>query len=172
MSKFASLDEAFGDARPKTHIVYENAGLQAERDFITTEVVYNRNYSNYLVKNYRQVNTTKNPDYRFRKDTVYELQGIEDGKGPGMNINIDDKLTRRNLTSKPIDRLAEATNTFYRTRDFFPKDYDIYHNQFLVSTTLAKKPQTMNDPVFERYGKSTRHWNRKPEDFFKKYSRF
>lgn len=172
MSTFASLDEAFGDKRPMTHIVYENAGLQAERDFITTEVVYNRNHSNYNVKNYRQVNTTKNPDYKFQKDSVYELQGVEDGKGPGMNITVDDRLTRGNMVNKPSDRLVEKTNTFHRTRDFYPKDYDIFHNKFLVSTTLARKPQTMNEPIFERYGKSTRHWNRKSEDFFKKYSRF
>ena len=53
------------------------------------------------------INTILRFLHSFVNLPIYDYQGISDGKGPGRNVQADDKLTRGNMVSKPDDRLAE-----------------------------------------------------------------
>jgi len=123
-------------------------------------------------KNYRTTQYTKNPDYLFKRDQVYDLQGIHDGKGAGRNVMVDDQLTRGNTEPRPNDKLAEKVG-FIRRVDFLPsKHKQITHNKFFVSTTLSSRPQTSFCPQMDLKGVNCRHYNRKTDKYFKnKYQR-
>ena len=169
----ANLDEAFGPFyQAKSDQLLQNSGLQAEKEYIKVDTQDNKNINYLQTSNYRTIKYTNNPDYLFKKDQVYDLQGIHDGKGAGRNVNIDDKLTRGNLNPKPNDRLSEKV-TFIRRIDFLPsKHKKITHNKFLVSTTLKSKPQSSFNPSYDIYGVNCRHYKRKNEYFYKnKYQR-
>lgn len=169
----ASLDEAFGKKyQAKTDQVYENVGLQAEEKYIKVDTQDNKNINYLQTKNYRTTQYTQNSKYLFKRDQVYDLQGIHDGKGAGRNVMVDDQLTRGNMEPKPNDRLAESV-TFIRRVDFLPtKQKKINHNKFLVSTTLSSKPQTSFCPQFDIYGINCRHYGRKTDKYFRnKYQR-
>ena len=169
----SNLDEAFGKRyQAKSDQVYQNSGLQAEKAYIRTDTKDNQNQNYLQTKNYRTTQYTQNPKYLFKRDQVYDLQGINDGKGPAMNIMVDDQLTRGNLSAKPNDRLAEQV-TFIRHVNFLPrKTKTIQHDKFLVSTTLSSKPQTSFMPQFDTCGINCRHYNRKVDKYWRnKYQR-
>lgn len=169
----AKLDEAFGKKyQAKTDQIYENVGLQAEKNYINVDTQDNKNINYWQTKNYRTTEYTNNPNYLFSKDQIYDLQGINDGKGPGRNIMVDDKLTRGNTEPRPNDRLAEKVS-FIRRIDFLPaKHKKITHNKFLVSTTLSSRPQTSFNPGYDIYGVNCRHFQRKNDLYYKnKYQR-
>lgn len=166
--QYKNVDEVFNANRAFTDQTYQNTGLQAEKNYIKRDTLDNKKSSHLQTKNYRTTQYTQNPDYLFKKDNYYDLQGIHDGKGPGRNVAADDKLTRGNMVPKPNDRLAEHV-TFIRRIDWLPpKDKKISHNKFLVSTTLKSKPQTSFCPQWNTYGINTRHYNRKPDSYFRK----
>ena len=111
----ASLDEAFGKQyQAKTDQVYENVGLQAEDKYIKVDTQDNKNINFLQTKNYRTTQYTKNTNYHFKKDQVYDLQGISNGVGPGKNAKIDDILTRGNIDPKPGDKLSESVTFWVR----------------------------------------------------------
>jgi len=169
----ASLDEAFGKKyQAKTDQIYENVGLQAEDKYIKVDTQDNQNINYLQTKNYRTTQYTKNTNYHFKKDQVYDLQGIHDGKGPGRNIEVDDKLTRGNTEPRPNDKLSESV-TFIRRVDFLPvKQSKINHNKFLQSTTLSSRPQTSFCPQWDIYGVNCRHNGRQTDKYFRnKYQR-
>ena len=169
----SSLDEAFGKRyQAKTDEINQNTGLQAERAYIKTDTQDNKNQNYLQTKNYRTTQYTQNPRYLFKRDQVYDLQGIHDGKGAGRNVSVDSRLTRGNMEPKPNDRLAEQV-TFTRHINFLPRNHKkINHNKFLVSTTLSSKPQTSFMPQFDTMGINCRHYNRKTDQYFKnKYQR-
>lgn len=164
----ASLDEAFGKQyQSSSDEIYKNVGLQAEADYIKVDTEDNKIINYLQTKNYRTTNYTQNPDYLFKKDAIYDLQGIHDGKGPGRNVSLDDKMTRSNLSAKPQDRLSEAV-TFIRRVDFLPKKTkSINNSKFLVSTSLRSRPQSSFCPQFDTYGVSCRDYGRKTGLYFK-----
>ncbi len=168
----ANLEEAFNDSQAHTDQTYQNTGLQAERGYIRRDTLDNKKGSNLQIKNYRTTKYTKNPKYLFKSDQIYDLEGITNGYGPGKNIMVDDKLTRGNMEPKPNDRLAEKV-TLIRHVDFLPiRHKQIYHDKFLVSTTLSTQPQTSFCPQWDRTGLNCRHYNRKTDNYFKnKYQR-
>jgi len=168
----ASLEEAFNQSQAHTDQTYQNTGLQAERGYIRRDTLDNKKSSGLQTKNYRTTQYTKNPTYRFKQDQVYDLQGIHDGKGPGRNVMIDDKLTRGNMEPRPNDKLQEKVTTI-RYVDFLPVHHKkIHHDRFLVSTTLSTQPQTSFCPQWDRQGINCRHFNRKTDLHFKnKYQR-
>jgi hypothetical protein len=159
----ASINEAY---ELSTQSKYKNK-------YAIEETKQSKLESDYRVTNHRTTEYTKNPNYMFKKDELYDLQGIDDGKGPGKNILVDDKLTRGNWEPRPDDKLNEKV-TFIRYVDFLPeKDKNIDHDQFLVSTSLPKKPQTQFCPQFDKYGINTRNYQRKQDLYFKdKYQRY
>ena len=164
----ANLDEAFSKRyQAKTDQIYANSGLQAEEAYIKVDTQDNKNINFLQTSNYRTVKYTKNPNYHFKRDQVYDLQGIHDGYGAGRNVEVDDKLTRGNLVSKPNDRLAEQIG-FIRRIDFLPARHrKISHNKFLVSTTLKSRPQTSFNPGYDTYGVNCRNYKRKSELYYK-----
>jgi hypothetical protein len=168
----ANIEDAFNDYQAHTDETNINTGLQAEKGYIRTDTQDNKKSSYLQTKNYRTTQYTKNPQYLFKKDQYYDLQGIHDGKGPGRNVIVDDKLTRGNMVPKPNDRLSEHV-TFIRRVDFLPlKDRTMHHDKFLVNTSLSVKPQTKFCPQFDIYGINCRHYNRKVDLYFKnKYQR-
>jgi hypothetical protein len=168
---FAPLDQAF-NMTAKTDRILDNVGLQAEKGYIKVDTQDNKNSSDWRVSNYRTTTYTKNPEYYFKKDQLYDLLGIYDGKGPGRNVMVDDKLTRGQTEPRPNDKLTEQV-TFIRRVDFLPaKHRQITHNKFLVSTTIPSRPQTSFCPQMDLKGINCRHFNRKTDKYYKdKYQR-
>ena len=161
-----SLDEAF-NMRANTDQIHENVGLQAEKAYIKVDTIDNKNINYLQTKNYRTTQYTKNSNYLFKKDQVYDLQGIHDGKGPGRNVMVDDQLTRGNVEPRPNDKLAEKVS-FIRRIDFLPSSHrEVNHNKFLVNTTLSTRPQTSFCPQFDVQGVNCRHYGRKTDKYFK-----
>ena len=140
--------------------------------FAVAETQQSKKVSDYNVTNHRTTEYTNNPNYLFPKDQLYDLQGIDNGKAPGKNIMVEDNLTRGNLEPRPGDKLNEKV-TFIRYVDFLPdKDKNIDHDEFLVSTSLQKKPQKKYCPQFDIYGINTRNYQRQEDLYFKdKYQR-
>jgi hypothetical protein len=168
----SSLKEAF-KMQPKTNIINQDVGLQMEHSYIEQDTLDNINQSFHQMKNYRTPQYTNNNNYHFKKDQLYDLQGIHDGKGAGRNVMVDDKLTRGNLEPRPNDKLNEHVS-FIRYVDFLPnKDININKpKSFLMSTTVSAEPQKRFCPTFDVYGVNTRHYNRRSEKYFKnKYAR-
>ncbi len=156
-----------------------NRGYLSNRIFIDTSTLNDDGYSQLSTKdnqkrsklaldNYRTVEFTKNPKYLFPFDHVfYDLQAIDEGKGPGMNVDLDTKMTRGNFVVKPAEKLQEKVN-FIRYVDFLPpKNIPIDHKKFLVSTSLSIDPQRKFNPVFHRQGIQTNHFNRLTDEFYR-----
>ena len=120
--------------------------------------------------NYRLQKYTRNPNYLFPQyHKLYDIQGIDEGQGPGMNPNLDSALRHSNMVNLPDDRLTEKV-TFVRYVDFLP-DYvlnpEYAHDRFLVSTTIPIDPQRRFNPEFDRYGVNCRHYNRLTDEYFR-----
>lgn len=166
----APYDTAFKNVQFKNDEIYKNTNLPTDPDFIKTDVAENKQYGDYSVKNYRKAQYTKNPNYVSKVNhTFYDRLGIHDGKGAGRNVDADDMLTRGELTNKPADRLQEKVNEI-RYYDYMPVERkNFINNEFLVSTTLSIEPQKGYNPSFEIYGRSTTHFNRKSEQYYKNY---
>ena len=127
--------------------------------------------SDYKVKNYRTTEYTRNPQYHFPiQHTMYDLQNIDEGKGPGMNPNLDSALQRAHFQDKPADRLQEAVS-YIRYIDFLPcETLPIDHNKFLVATSLSTDPQHSFNPEFYRPGVCARNYGRFSDEYFRKYA--
>lgn len=140
--------------------------------YIQLDTQDNQKISNWQIKNYRTVQYTRNPHYLFPEyHTFYDLQGIDEGQGAGMNPNLDSELTRPNWENLPDDRLSEKV-TFIRYIDylppivFVPTEFD--HNRFFVSTSISDDPQRNFEPEFDHYGVCTRHYNRLSDEYWRR----
>lgn len=142
-----------------------------DEKYIRLDTMDNKNISDYQVKNFRTFQYTKNPKYLFPiHHTFYDLQGIDEGQGAGMNPNLDSELTRPNWENLPDDRLSEHV-TFIRYIDYLPpmvfKPTEFDHNRFFVSTSISDNPQRNFEPEFDFYGVCTRHYNRLSDEYFR-----
>jgi len=166
----APYNKAFENIQFTNDEAYKNTNLPTDPDFIKTDVVENNLFADYTVTNYRKTEFTKNPNYVSKVNhPFYDRLGISDGKGPGRNVMLDDKLTRGEYTDKPADKLNEKVNEIRRYQFLPNRNENFADRKFLVTTSLSRDPQKGFDPGFEIYGKSTRHFNRKPEHYYKKY---
>jgi len=161
-----SINEAYSKFR-------NNTNLRGDRTLIQSDVIYNKREQNYVLDGNRYTNSKYPAKYIFAPDQLYDYQGVSHGSGPGKNINVDDHLTRGNLVPRPGDKLAEK-DLFSPYRIMLPTQVQpIHHDKFLVSTSLQTNPQQGYNPIFERQGINTRHYNRKPDSFYKeKYARY
>lgn len=160
----ANFNEAF-KYTVKSQDIYSATDLQNDDDFIQVDKVMSNNFSQYQNTNYRykeQVN------YQSKVDEIYDFQGISDGKGPGRNVKVDDELTRGNFHVKPLDKLAESVKYQRYVYPNLHKCSSINDKSFLISTTQSCEPQPNYRAEFNIYGESDRHFNRKPEKFYKK----
>lgn len=160
----ANFNEAFSYT-VKSKDVYSATDLQSDRDYAQSDKEMSQKFSDYQNKNYRQ---KPNVNYQSKVNEIYDLQGVSDGKGPGKNVNADDKLTRGNFHVKPLDKLAESVKF---ERYVYPSLHNcssIHDKSFLISTSQSCQPQSNFKGGFNIYGVSDRHFQRKPEKFYKK----
>ena len=153
---FANFDDAFKNI--KDNSINQSTDLYSEKCYIDTQKKENENFSKYQNTNYRK---KENNQYNTKINSIYLYQGINDGKGPGQNVNVDDKLTRGNFFAKPVDKLAEQ-KTFEKYVHFkLHSCADNNHQKFLTSTNLSCQPQTNFKGEFNVQGISTSNYGRK-----------
>lgn len=138
-------------------------------NYVILDTLDNKKASNWQTSNYRTLEYTKNPNYRFPQyHKLYDLQNITEGLGPGMNPDLDSDLTHGNIVNLPNDRLSEHI-TFVRYADFLPvcQVPEFNQNAFLVSTSTSVDPQRRFNPEFNRYGVNTRNYNRFSDEHYR-----
>ena len=178
---FANINEAFEiKNNTEQEYIHPNKVIKKEynitkpKKFMYKDTQYNDPQAKWITDNYRTIQFTNNPNYYFKKDQVYDLIGINDGKGPGKNPMNDSDLTRGNYQDKPYGKLADKTSWYDQRREFLDikiTNDEIEHDNFLVSTTISDKPQKNFWPSFETHGINTRHYSRKSELYYKKLSK-
>lgn len=164
---------------PMSHQI--NANTRPINDFKYIQLSGNDNYKiNQLqMANYRLPQYTGNTSYLYRptrnkygkysqEHTLYDLQGIDDGQGAGMNPDLDSELTRGNMVNLPEDRLVEKV-TYSRHVDILPPVLipEFLHHKFLVATTISHNPQDNFEPEFDIYGVCCRHYERPSDEYFR-----
>lgn len=136
--------------------------------YLHTYVSTNKAYSDYKITNYRQHYNNCKKDFNNFNDIYYRI-GISDGYTGACNIDTDSNITRGKFYSMPLEKLNDKI-TSERHMIYLPNNYkDIYHNDFLTSTTHSHNPQELFDPSFNIYGVSTSHYKRKQDSFYKNY---
>ncbi len=148
--------------------IFINTRSINDYDYVGLDTRDNKRISEFETANYRTQEFTRNPNYLFPFDhTFYDLQAIDEGKGPGMNPDLDSRLTRGNVVVRPPDRLAASVN-FIRYVDFLPPiETPIDHNKFFVSTSLSTDPQRKFSPTFFRPGVNSKHFHRMTDEFYR-----
>jgi hypothetical protein len=153
---FANFNEAFKNIKDSS--INQSTDLYSEKCYMNTQKKENENFSKYQNTNYRNKPNNK---YNTKINSIYLYQGINDGKGPGQNVDVDDKLTRGNFHVKPVDKLAEI-KTFENHIHFkLHSCVDNNHKNFLTSTKLSCEPQTNYKGGFDKQGISTSNYGRK-----------
>lgn len=154
-----------------TNKILQNTRSINDPRFLDLDTMDNAKISSLQLANYRTKKYTKNPKYYFPFDhKLYDLQGIEDQKGPGVNPDMDSYLTMGHIVPRPIDRLAEKVK-FYRYVDYLPTSIGFkWYKQpyFLVATDVSVNPQKKFNPEFDIYGVNTRHYNRSSDEYYRK----
>lgn len=152
--------------------IHQNNRSINDPGYINLDTKDNQKINQWQMKNFRTIEYTKNPHYWFPEHhTFYDLQGIDEGQGAGMNPDLDSNLTRGNWVNLPDDRLQEKV-TFIRYIDYYPPmvfhptEFD--NNRFFVSTSISDDPQRNFNPEFDRYGVCTRHFNRFSDEYWRK----
>lgn len=153
---FANFDDAFKNI--KDNSINQSTDLYNEKCYRDTQKKENENFSKYQNTNYRK---KENNQYNTKINSIYHYQGINDGKGPAQNVDVDDKLTRGNFSSKPLDKLAEHANFEKHIHHNLHKCVDNNQNSFLTSTNLSCQPQINYKGEFNRQGISTSNYGRK-----------
>lgn len=152
----ANFDEAF-----KTNVrdlsINQSTDLYSEKCFQKTQSDANNTFSKYQNTNYRNTNNHSNS----KINAIYLYQGINDGKGAGQNVNVDDELTRGNFHTKPLDKLAEHVTYERYVNPNLHKCVDNNHKSFLTSTNLSCNPQQNFKGAFDIQGISTSNYGRK-----------
>ena len=167
---------------PKKMQNFDNKAYTTTRSINDPEYVQlsakdNQQIHNYQVLNYRVPKYTRNPGYRYpntyptthtAERIFYDLEGINDGQGAGMNPDVDSELTRGNWVNLPSDRLTEKVG-FIRHIDILPPVFlpEYAHKNFLVSTTISVNPQENFNPEFYLPGVCTRHYQRPADEYFR-----
>jgi len=164
------IDAMFSQTQVKSLQTDTNTRPIMDERYVKLDTNDNAHSSRLQLENYRQQQYTQNPQYLFKKDQVYDLQGISDGySAPSKRIDIDSELRQSNFAAKPIDKLNTKV-TYIRRAGFLPKnESDIHHNKFLVSTTLSQNPQVYYNPNFEIYGQTARDYGRLPSEFYRQF---
>lgn len=137
-------------------------------EYVGLDTNDNQKISQLQTDNYRTTQYTRNPCYYFPRDhKFYDLAGIDEGKGPGMDPDLDSVLTRGHMVPLPADKLQEKVN-FIRYVDFLPAiNRPIDHNRFLVSTTIPVDPQVNYNPEFDINGVNTKHYQRLSDEYYR-----
>jgi len=152
-----NFDDAF-----KTNVIdisiNQSTDLYSEKCFQNTQNKANNNFSKYQNTNYRY---KENNQYNSKINKIYNYQGINDGKGAGKNIDVDDKLTRGNFHIKPLDKLSEHITYERYVNPNLHKCIDNNHNNFLTSTNLSCQPQNNFNGSFNIQGITTSNYGRK-----------
>jgi len=151
-------------------VIFQNTDLLNDNKYVHLEADDNKYVSNWQIDNLRTYKYTKNPNYYFPvHHKLYDLQNIDEGKGPGQNPDVDSQLTRGNVVNLPEDRLQEKV-TFVRYIDFLPnKTIPLTkNNKFLMSTSISVDPQKNYNPEFNICGVNTKHFNRLSDEHYRK----
>ncbi len=139
--------------------------------YLKTFVETNKKQSDHHITNFREHYKNCKKDFDTSQEVYYHI-GINDGGIGACNIDADSKVTRGNFWSRPVDKLNEQV-TSERHMLYLPnKDKNVNDNDFLTSTTHSFRPQTQFDPSFEIYGKFTRDYVRRTDDYYRKCKNF
>ena len=164
-------DTTFQEYEKNKNILDKKYKVEELQKTLYNDTQFNEPHSQWLIDNYRTTEYTKNPNYLFKKDELYDLIGINNGKGPGKKPDNDSNLTRSNLQNKPYGKLADKSSWYKQRKEFLDipiTSDEIDHDKFLVSTTISDDPQDNFWPSFEVHGINTRHYARKSELYYKK----
>ncbi len=132
--KLTNFDDAFKNDI-KDFSINQSTNLNSEKCYMNTQKQSNDQFSKYQNTNYRKIENKK-------------------------KIDIDDKLTRGNFSSKPLDKLAEHT-TFEKYIHHNLQKCVNNQNSFLTSTNLSCQPQKNYNGNFNIQGISTSNYGRK-----------
>lgn len=140
--------------------------------YVALDSIDNYRVNDYRLQNYRTERTTKNPNYisMHGNHKQYDMQGIMEGQGGGMNPDLDSYLTRGNWVNVSNDNLVEQVG-FVRYIDFLPPTIiptEFCHEQFLVSTSISDDPQKNFEPEFDQYGIQCRNYQRYSDEYWRK----
>lgn len=169
---FATLQELYPEKKfvHPEEVIEKEYNINEPKKFMYKDTQFNNHYAKLAIDNYRLQKYTHNKNYLFKKDQLYDLIDINDGKGPGKNPDVDSTLTRGNFITKPIDKLAEKTNWERQRKEILntvtPRN-EYYHNDFLVSTTISDNPEVNFNPGLRLRGINTRHYVRKDDDYYR-----
>jgi hypothetical protein len=151
-------------------VIEEEYKINKPKEIMYKDIDFNDHQHKLQIDNYRLKKYTKNKNFFFKKDQIYDLLAIDDGEGPGKNPDLDSKITRGNLQTKPISKLAEKTNWERQRKEFVTEKINktqFTHDPFLVGTTISNNPQKNFNPGFDIYGINTRHYVRKSDRYYK-----
>lgn len=164
------IDAVFAQTQVTSLQTDANTRPVMDNRYVKLDTNDNAHSSKLQLENYRQQQYTNNPNFLFQKDQYYDLQGINDGYGiPQQRIDTDSELRQSNMVSKPIDKLNTKV-TYIRRAGFLPaNESTIFHDKFLVSSTLSQNPQVGYNPNFEIYGQTARDYGRLPSEFYRKF---
>ena len=107
---------------------------------------------------------------------LYLHHNISPGHVNNCKVNTDSKLTRSQLTFKPVDNLAESVNkefAFYHLTKSNANNIAVNQNyrhnnaSMTLATTVPEHPQYHINPNFDRIGVSTRDYSRKNSLYYK-----
>lgn len=158
------------NAHPKQYINMHTRSIM-DSPFITLNTRDSFKVNKYQTTNLRTDKYTQNPKYYFPNNhKQYDLQGINDAQGAGMNIDLDSYMTRSNWVNKPKDNLVEEVKLI-RYIDFLPltvQPSEFCHDRFLVSTSISIDPQRRFEPEFDQYGVNTKHFQRYTDEYWRK----
>ena len=155
--KLTNFDDAFKND-VKDFSINQPTDLNSEKCYMNTQKQSNNQFSKYQNTNYRK---KEKKQYESQINNIYHYQGINDGKGPAQNVDVDDKLTRGNFSTKPLDKLAEHANFEKHIHHNLHKCVDNNQNSFLTSTNLSCQPQKNYNGNFNIQGISTSNYGRK-----------
>lgn len=150
-------------------MIHLNTRSVNDQCFINLNSTDNQKINQYQLANYRTMDYTMNPQYWFPSDhIIYDLQGIDTGKGAGMNPDLDSCLQYSEKTNLPNDRLTEKINT-ERYLDYLisTENFPPNHHLFLVSTSVSDEPQKKFDSQFYIRGVNCRNYCRASDEFFR-----
>ena len=164
------FSEYEGYKHPK-QVIEDEYKTNKPEEIMYKDIRFNDHHAKLQIDNYRLLKHTKNKNFFFKKDQIYDLLAIDDGEGPAKNPDLDSRLTRGNLQTKPISKLAEKTNWEKQRKEFVTEKINktqYTHDPFLVGTTIGNNPQQKFNPGFEIHGVGSRHYCRKNEHYYKK----
>lgn len=148
--------------------IYNTTRIRNDRGYVDLHALDSAKQWALATNNFRTPVFTRNPFYLTKQPyhTQYDLQGIDEGQGPGMNVDNDSRLRFAETSFKPCSNLY-----WFRDIHIMPKTNQLVdefaQNAFLVHTSYAPEIQKRFNPEFDSYGVNTRNYHRLSDEFYR-----